>query len=167
MLKNRVFNLDLYEIPLNEILQEHREFYGLRREFGESIEHWLKRVQDFLRHCEFPTIIVEFLLIDRFICGLNSSELRTIQSVSKSWTLKQLLEHVLDGNIDTGHMEANSAADYIVNQNQIIPFDLVKTEPVCSSLKCAFIQYVRTFLNFVDFVCIFLDRRTVGRVSAK
>lgn len=127
MFKSRVFNLELYTVP---ILQNHREFYGLRREFDESIDRWLKRAEICIRRCEFPTIIEEFLLFDRFVCGLNSAELRTIQSVSKSWTLNQLLDRY-------NYLQANN-----VNENQNIPSDMVKSEPVCLSLVSIIFQSI-------------------------
>lgn len=135
MSKNLVFSLDLYKFPLNEILQNHRTFFGLRRERGEPIHRWLKRIQQNIGRCEFSTTIAEFLLIDQFLCGLNTSELKSIQSVSKSWTLKQLLEHVSNGNIDNGHMDDNSVLDNSIIQSQSTARHVVKTEPVYSDTR--------------------------------
>lgn len=136
MSKTLVFSLDLYELPLNEILQNHRTFYGLRRERGEPVNQWLKRIQNCIGRCEFSATITEFLLIDQFLCGLNTSELNSIQSVSQSWTLKQLVEHILSENIDhNGHMETDSTADNHINQNPNIALDAVKTEPVCLAFR--------------------------------
>lgn len=138
MSENLVFSLDLYELPLNEILQNHRTFYGLRREFDEPIDRWLKRIQNCIGRCEFSTIIAEFLLIDQFLCGLNTSELKSLQNVNKSWTVKQLLDHVLSGNIDNEHMDANN----YLNQTPNIALDVVKSEPVCSDPRIC-LQYNR------------------------
>ena len=114
------FNLDLYKIPSKEILKNRLEFFGLWRRSDDEITIWLKRVQRCIRHCEFPTIILEFLLFHRFVCGLDANELESIRSISKSWTLNQLLDHFLDDSIDTGHIEGNN-----------ISLDIVKSEPVC------------------------------------
>lgn len=70
-----------------------------------------------------PAIFVEFLLFDRFVCGLNDNELNPIRCVSESWTFKQLLEHFLDENNADRYMEAG------------LTLDIVKSEPVCLFLE--------------------------------
>lgn len=124
---------NVYKTPTNEILRNRRTFYGLQRKNHEQVPQWLKRVQTSVRCCEFPTII-EFLLIDRFMCGLNKSELKGIQSV-RSWTLKRLLEWFLTQSIETEPIAPNSAHDVYIIPNQISTVDLIKSEPVCADLK--------------------------------
>ena len=126
-----VFSLDLYQIPSKEILKNRREFFGLWRRSDDEISAWLKRVQNCIRRCEYPTIILEFLLFDRFVCGLDADELKSLRSVNKSWTFKQLLNHFSDKSIDTGHIEANLTVDYGINQIENISLDIVKSELVC------------------------------------
>lgn len=128
-----IFDLNLYEIPLNKSLKIHRAFYGLWRRSDDKATAWLKRVRNCIRHCEYPTITMEFLLFDRFICGLTANELKSIQSVKKSWSLKQLMVHFSNANIDPGHIEEarNSAFERNVNQIESITMDVTKTEPVC------------------------------------
>lgn len=126
-------NWELYDIPSFQILQNRRVFSGLRREFGESIDRWSKRVQKNIKFCKYPTIVMKFLLIDQFVWGLNANELRSVQSVCKSWTLELLLEHFLNENIeDSGHIpEAKSSVDEHVLQIENISLDIVHSEPVC------------------------------------
>lgn len=105
---NIVYNLNLYKLPLSEILQNHRKFYGIRRDHGEGKDRWLKRIQRYANCCEFSLNSAEFLIIDEFLCGINKDELQAIQSVRKAWTHKQLMNYVSSGNDDAGYMEAES-----------------------------------------------------------
>lgn len=101
---NSVNNLNSYKIPTVEILQNRREFYGLQRKYDDNTTTWLKRIENCIRCCEFPAF-VEYLLIDRFVCGLNANELKSI---------------------------GNAVYDS-VNQieNIALNMDIVKCEPVC------------------------------------
>lgn len=89
-------NVDFYKIPTNVNLQQRIEFYGLKREIGEPVEQWLKRVRSSIVSCGFPTIIHQFLLIDRFICELNKAEMKIIHSAGTWSTLKQLVTLLAD-----------------------------------------------------------------------
>lgn len=135
-----VQNWNLYKVPSHQILGNRLAFYGLRKEFGESIDRWLKRVQSSLRFCEFPTIIVQFLLIDRFLCALSTNELKSIQSTNKSWTLNQLMEHFLDNqNFEIASIDENAVVDEDgeIDRNQ--PMDIVNFEAVSVSSKSGLI----------------------------
>lgn len=123
-------HLDLYKIPSIEILRNRQIFYGLWRRSDDKTRTWLDRVESSIRHCDFPTIIVEFLLLDRFVCGLSASELSSIQIVKESWTLIQLLEHFFDGNVDIGHIKTDSVVNNNSDQNQNPSIAVVKSEPV-------------------------------------
>lgn len=90
----------LYKAPKKEILQNRRAFYDLKRGKNESIDEWLKRIQKCIGCCDFP-IFVEFLLIDRFVCGLNRAEMKIILD-TETWSLKQLLDYFFDQNIHNG-----------------------------------------------------------------
>lgn len=111
----------IYEIPSNEILQNRQTFYSLLRKDTDKSTTWLKEVQSCSRRCDFPTTITEFLLLDRFVGGLNANELKSIRTASKSWILKQLLEHYSNGNIELEHSEGNLEYDTL---------DIVKSESV-------------------------------------
>lgn len=104
--------ISAYKIPSHEILKERRKFYGSRKEVGESVERWLKRVQLCIDYCEFPKGIIEFLLIDRYICELNDNELKAIERVD-TWSVEQLLRYYLnDQNVKhTASIAENDAVD--------------------------------------------------------
>lgn len=99
----------LYKAPKKEIIQNRKTFYDLKRGKNESTDEWLKRVQKCISSCDFP-IFVEFLLIDRFVCGLNKTEMQIILN-TETWSLKQLLEYFLNQNINTECTEKSDTAD--------------------------------------------------------
>lgn len=122
-----IYDVNVYRLPVKEILRNRREFFGLWRRSDDKTVNWLERVQSCIHRCKFPTNIFEFLLFDRFVCGLNANELESIQNVNNSWTFKQLLEHVSSGDIDTGHTKSDVSN---LNQSESTSLDLVKSEPV-------------------------------------
>lgn len=145
-----VYNLESYKIPLLEVLHHRQVFTGLQRQFDESIDRWLKRVQHYINYCEYPTIIMKFLLIDRFTCGLNANEIEAIQRASQCWTLKQLLEHHLDENTDTGRIETGPITYQNIHQSENIASNMMEADPVC------FIFYYIPIFNFhheFPFIC--------------
>lgn len=125
-----VCDWSVYKTPSNEILRNRRAFYGLQRKAQEPVEKWLNRIRSSIRCCEFPTII-EFLLMDRFVCGLNSDELRTLRRVH-SWTVKRLEEMYSNQTISNDSTKPNLDNSEYVDRNQILA-DLIKSEVVCYS----------------------------------
>lgn len=126
-------NRIMYKTPSNAVLTNRKMFYGLQRKRREPIEQWLKRIQNCIDYCKYPSTI-EFLLIDKFVCGLNKCELEIIQS-AQNWTLKQLLEHFLIENTDFKHSETNSTINEYIISNEIISLDVLKFEPVCACIR--------------------------------
>lgn len=125
-----VCNSSAYKMPTLKILENRRVFYGLRRENGDSVDRWLKRVEIRIGFCEYPTTYMKHLLIDRFISGLNDSEFESIKEVSQHWTLEQLVERILDEHIDDiGHSN-----DKQVHQFENFALDVIKSEPVGPTL---------------------------------
>lgn len=86
-----VLNVNFYKIPSKANLQQRIIFHDLKRGIGEPVEQWLNRVQRSIVSCGFPTDIRPFLLIDRFICGLNKAEMQILHSAGTWSTLKQLM----------------------------------------------------------------------------
>lgn len=125
-----IFNLDLHKTPSERIQRERRVFYSLWRRSDDDTTVWLKRVHNCIHRCEYPSIIMEFLLFDRFMCGLNDNELESLQNVNNSWTLEQLLEYFSDENIGTEHIENSLMVDENVNHNENVSLDWVKFETV-------------------------------------
>lgn len=131
-----VCDWNAYEAPSNQILRNRQAFYSLQRKAQESVDEWLKRIQSTIRCCEFPTII-EFLLIDRFVCGLNRNELVTIRC-GQSWTVERLEETFTSENIKNDPSESNAVGSEYIVPNQMIAVDFIKLEPVCCCFQFYF-----------------------------
>lgn len=100
--------LDLYKTPKHEILNNRKKFHHLRRKRDETIADWLERVQNSIDCCKYPKFIIEFLLIDRFLCGLINHEMATIQ-LANTWSLKRIMEYFVEPNAnDAGNVATNS-----------------------------------------------------------
>lgn len=131
-----VCDWNAYKAPSNQILRNRREFYGLQRKAHEPVEEWLKRIQSTISCCEFPTI-VEFFLIDRFVCGLNRNELETIRCIH-NWTIERLVEMFSSQNIENDPTEPNAADSEYIVPNQMLAVDFIKSEPVCCCFQFSF-----------------------------
>lgn len=117
---------NVYKTPTNDLMRNRRAFYCLRRIRCEPMEEWFSRIQKCVRCCELPALCHDFLLIDRFVNGLNSTEVEFIQKTD-NWTLKKLLAHLTQHTTVSERSEINSAEDEYITSNQI----LIKSEPVC------------------------------------
>ena len=127
---DKTSKLNGYKVPSKEIMRHRNEFYGLWRRSDDQTSAWFKRLQNSIRRCKFPTTIIELLLIDRFICGLNSIELKSIQSANKSRTVTQLMKHFSDKKNDTSYIDFKLAVDETVHQIENIALEAaVKVEP--------------------------------------
>lgn len=91
--------VDIYKTPTEEIRKNRIKFYCLRKKAGETIANWMNRVQNSIDCCKYPMFMIEFLLIDRFICGLINTEATIIQS-AKTWSLERIVECFLEQNDD-------------------------------------------------------------------
>lgn len=85
-----IFSTDskLYQTPSEIVRQNRKQFYSSQKENTESISKWLCRIGQYSQDCEFGARS-DFLLIDKFICELNSEEIQKFQNVS-TWSLEQL-----------------------------------------------------------------------------
>lgn len=123
-------NFYLYKVPSIAILENRKQFYALKRETDERTETWLKRIQWHIKRCAFPKII-EFLLIDKFMCELNFNEMDFMRHM-EAWTLNQLLEYFADDKIVDGQWMND--ANIMVNQNIVAsrrkPTELFEMDPL-------------------------------------
>lgn len=77
----------LYKIPTNEIPDNRRKLFGLKREIDESTKTWLNRVCSQMDLCDFPKSI-EYILTDKFMCELSNDERALIRGTDTNWSLK-------------------------------------------------------------------------------
>lgn len=122
---------DAYEIPSEEIQQNRKLFYNLRRERDQL-----------MKSC--------FLVIDKFTCGLKLNEMKLIES-SNNWTLKQLEKYLSDEKI---HVNVQAEQEEIY-QNEESTIDIVKYESVSCVKIC--IEYMKRksypLLHHVQHIC--------------
>lgn len=112
-------NSNSYTLPSNTILEYRKLFYTLKRETNEGTQTWLSRIQWYINRCEFPKII-EFLLIDKFMCELHFNEVEFIRRI-ETWTLSQLYEYFVDEKIDDdqgANDDKNEMDDESIDSNE-------------------------------------------------
>lgn len=91
----------LYKIASDRIRQNRQTFYDLNRERDEDIKTWFDRIQSIVRCCKFARCR-QFLIIDKFICELDTDEIERIKrALTDSWTLQQLNKYFVDENLQT------------------------------------------------------------------
>lgn len=122
--------VDLYKIPSDTVLKHRKAFYGLWRRSDDQTTTWLKRVRDCIRRCKFPKLI-EFLLIDKFVCELSRDEKKSIRTAANTWSLEQLSEYFHGQNAVIGcgsrGKNATVAVDNAIDQNQMTSSSLMVT----------------------------------------
>lgn len=136
MVDTTVCNWDFYKIPTIEILQYRTAFYSLRRRHDQSIEQWLKRVRELIDFCKFP-LFFKYLLMDRFICGLDIVELNMIQSAGKFSTLEELLENLSQQKKQPNINLTDGNSGKSKNKSSL---DLVSLCTVCDPLHSIFLS---------------------------
>lgn len=143
MMTETVCEMDLYIVPSDEIRNNRKAFYDLRRERSELIKTWLNRIELSVSCCEFAKY-TEFLLIDKFFCGLHNDEMHVITR-AHTWSFKQFNKHFNPtNNTGHGHMNANMTLDENADQSHTISVNAVKCEPV-SSVHCCFAKMFDIF----------------------
>lgn len=117
-----ICGVDLYEIPSDTVLKHRKVFYGLWRRSDDQTTTWLERVRNCIRRCEFPKLI-EYLLIDRFVCELNQKEKNSIRAAAEIWSFKLLNQYLVCKNVAIGRGGGKNATitiDNAIDQTQLI-----------------------------------------------
>lgn len=79
----------VYRTPTAAAFYKRKQFHATRKQHTESISDWFKRLQQFIANCEFDCIS-EYMLIDKFVSGLNEMDFEKISKVA-TWTLQDLV----------------------------------------------------------------------------
>lgn len=79
----------VYQTPTVAAFHKRKVFHATRKEHSESISDWFKRVQQFITKCEFDCM-TEYMLIDKFVSGLNDIDFQKIAKVA-NWTLQDII----------------------------------------------------------------------------
>lgn len=123
-MSSSILNEIQYKSPSDDILMNRQEFYFLHRQNDESVANWLNRVKNRVNCCKFPKFMIEFLVIDKFVCGLTDTEMVTMRC-AMTWSFKQILEYFSNENVEK--IATEEGGEHL---NQNIPTDFVKIEPV-------------------------------------
>lgn len=117
--------VDLYKIPSDTVLKHRKAFYDLWRRSDDDTTAWLNRVRKCIRRCKFPKLI-EYLLIDKFVCELNRDEKNSIRKAANTWSFKELNKYFRRRKIATGRdcksdggVNATITVDNAVDRNQM------------------------------------------------
>lgn len=102
----------VYQTPTVAAFQKRKLFHATRKEHTESISDWFKRVQQFIIKCEFDGMS-EYMLIDKFVSGLNEMDFHKIAKVP-NWTLQDLILVVIGNEhiFKTMQTKDNQPQDY-------------------------------------------------------
>lgn len=118
-----------YEIPTDAILEHRKFFYSTQKEATEPVAEWFCRIRNVIEHCEFGDFS-NFLIIDKFFCGLNDDAKRWLRK-TKTWSTDQLYQEIIDSKF---LIEATDSQDVIAeNRSEIDGLLKIESDDVVSS----------------------------------
>lgn len=79
----------IYKTPSTVVFHNRQQFHATHKVPGENTSDWFKRLQLFIGKCEFETL-TEYMLIEKFISGLNNEDFEKISQVP-TWTTEELI----------------------------------------------------------------------------
>lgn len=104
----------------------------MKRVNDEQPQAWLDRVQCQIILCGFSKI-VEYLLIDRFMCELNANEIESIRHAAvDSWTFGQLHAYFDNWNVDVSQLD--------MGNDTIEQYDCLNVYMSPVNIKCEFVS---------------------------
>lgn len=139
----------VYKTPTAAAFYHRQQFHATQKVPNESISDWFKRLQNYVANCEFEQIS-DYMLIDKFVSGLNETDFKKISQVA-TWTVEELVLVVI-GN---AHIFKNLPIkdEEQTNEEHDEPHIEVKTECVSKCGKLA----LKT--NCYNFSCFFFSSR--------
>lgn len=94
----------MYQTPSTAAFQSRRQFHATHKTQSETIPDWFKRLQHLTSKCEFENVS-DYMLIDKFISGLNDNDFNRLSQVA-AWTTEEMVLVVI-GN---SHIFRSTAA---------------------------------------------------------
>lgn len=79
----------VYKTPTITAYHNRRQFHATQKSQNESISDWFKRLQNCVVQCDFEHIS-DYMLIDKFVSGLNETDFEKISQV-QTWTADELV----------------------------------------------------------------------------
>lgn len=112
-----------YQTPTEAVLQHRENFYSTQKEITEPIAEWFYRIRKLvIEHCDYGDDFGNFLIIDKFFCGLDDDTKRLLRK-TKTWSADQLIQAITHPTffIETTDLDAIAA-------NQLEIDELLKIE---------------------------------------
>lgn len=135
----------LYKTPTVAAFHHRQQFHATQKVLNESISDWFKRLQNYVTKCEFEQIS-DYMLIDKFVSGLNDTDFEKISQVA-TWTAEELVLVVI-GNAHIFKNLPIKDEEQANDRYDELPVE-VKTE--CVS-ECEKLALKTTFHNFYCFI---------------
>lgn len=153
------YNLELYKVPSDAVLQNRKKFYNLRREEDEKTKIWLDRVENCINCCEFPKFVI-YLLIDKFIGELDTVERENVRAAADTWSLRQIFEHFSHPNVGShfgAHRNETVKDDLLKTPDQSQQIQLPLTSPSAANiiLKLECVSKFEKKVNYIN-LCMLL-----------
>lgn len=116
-----------YQTPSENVLQSRKVFYLSYKVKKEPVLEWLRRLKTCIDGCDFGPF-ADFLLIDKFICELDTNELNELNFIG-ALSLDRLLEVLENQTIyienNPNDVEAFTAPGNDLNEILGIKIDIV------------------------------------------
>ncbi|XP_031623087.1 zinc finger protein 420-like [Contarinia nasturtii] len=97
----------VYKTPSTGAFHYRKQFHATQKPQSECISDWFKRLQNSIEKCEFERFS-DYMLIDKFVSGLNDSDFDKISQVS-TWTTEELILVVIGNAHIFRNLSMNSA----------------------------------------------------------
>lgn len=113
-----------YQTPAESVLQSRKVFYLSYKVKKEPVLEWLRRLKTCIDGCDFGPL-VDFLLIDKFLCELDTDELHELNSIG-AFTFDRLLEVLEDQTIyiENNPNDVATFTEQSNDSNEILEFKL-------------------------------------------
>lgn len=131
-----LYKMIVYKTPTVAAFHHRQQFHATQKIQGESISDWFKRLQNYATKCEFDNIS-DYMLIDKFVSGLNEIDFEKISQVS-TWTSEELVLVVI-GN---AHIFKNLP---IKNEEQVN--DSFDVSPVEVKAECVIVSKLAIYFR--------------------
>lgn len=132
-----LFKMIVYKTPTATAFHHRQQFHATQKIQGESISDWFKRLQNYVIKCEFEHIS-DYMLIDKFVSGLNEIDFEKISQVPK-WTSEELVLVVI-GN---AHIFKNLP---IKDDEQVVN-DSFDVSPVEVKAECVIVSKLASYFR--------------------
>lgn len=80
----------IYNTPSTVAFHYRQQFHAMQKQDDDTTLDWFKRLQHSVEKCEFDHMLSDYMLIDKFVSGLNDYDFEKISKVP-TWTTDELV----------------------------------------------------------------------------